>query len=194
MGWSAYGIAQYLGALLYGKAGRATRKVILIAALSGFVLSAPLRYICRWLWTEAACRDDRRRAAGAYVTALAWRVIVNLAYATLVRGRHGRMTHWYDYFSGAMSCDLSDGVLDRPVLRLPLLRVDADAARSGAARLGAGAGSAAQDVALPAQSAFPVQHAQRDLDADPRQSQHRRRTPPSPGCQSSCATRSTRIR
>ena len=42
-----------------------------------------------------------------------------------------------------------------------------------AASLGAGAGSAAQDAALSAESAFPVQHAQCDLDADSRQSQHR---------------------
>ena len=51
MGWSAYGISQYLGALLYGKAVAYT-KVILIAALTGFILSSWLRLLCRWLWNK----------------------------------------------------------------------------------------------------------------------------------------------
>ena len=49
MGWSSYGIAQYLGALLYGKPVAYT-KVIVIASVAGFLLTAPLRYYCRWLW------------------------------------------------------------------------------------------------------------------------------------------------
>jgi hypothetical protein len=66
---------------------------------------------------------------------------------------------------------VSHRVLDRPVLRLQVLRVAAAAARSRAEGVGAGAGGAVQDAALPAQSAFSVQHAERDLDADSRQPQ-----------------------
>jgi hypothetical protein len=52
-GWLAYGVAQYLGTLLYENkyehmAGFG--KVILVAAVSGFLLSLELRYIYRRLW------------------------------------------------------------------------------------------------------------------------------------------------
>ena len=51
LGWSGYGISQYVGALLYGKPV-AYAQYIFVAAASGCVLSAPLRYICRWLWKQ----------------------------------------------------------------------------------------------------------------------------------------------
>ena len=60
LGWSAYAISQYLGALLYGKAV-AYNKVILIAALSGFVLSAWLRVPMPLAVEQAAGRDDRHQ-------------------------------------------------------------------------------------------------------------------------------------
>ena len=43
MGWSAYAMSQYLGALLYGKA-IAYQKVIIVATLTGFLVSAWLRF------------------------------------------------------------------------------------------------------------------------------------------------------
>ena len=51
LGWSAYFITQYLGALLYEKPASYI-KVLLAAAASGFLLSAPLRYFYRWLWRQ----------------------------------------------------------------------------------------------------------------------------------------------
>ena len=51
LGWSAYLIAQYVGALLYEKP-TAYIKVLVVMAVGGFVLSAPLRYLYRWLWTK----------------------------------------------------------------------------------------------------------------------------------------------
>ena len=63
---SATLVSQYLGTLLYEQkyedhAGYVT--VIVIAAVSGFLLSLELRYIYRRLWTASAARDHRRRAA-----------------------------------------------------------------------------------------------------------------------------------
>ena len=52
LGWSAYFITQYVGALLYEKPA-AYIKVLALAALGGFLLSAPLRYIYRALWSKA---------------------------------------------------------------------------------------------------------------------------------------------
>src|SRR5438132_3670976 len=48
-GWAAYGITQYFGALLYEKPSSYAR-VIAVAAISGFILSMPMRYIYRRLW------------------------------------------------------------------------------------------------------------------------------------------------
>src|SRR5437868_4701176 len=47
-GWAAYGITQYFGALLYEKPSSYAR-VIAVAAISGFILSMPMRYIYRRL-------------------------------------------------------------------------------------------------------------------------------------------------
>lgn len=101
MGWSAYAISQYLGALLYEKMPGYTN-VIVIAALSGFLLSAPLRYICRQLWTRSPGVMIAGALASAYAIALVWRTIINLAYEAFVES-DWPMTHWYEYLGGAMS-------------------------------------------------------------------------------------------
>ncbi len=120
-----------------------------------------------------ACSDHRRRPAGRlhHRARLARRGEPRLRDVHGRRPAHGGNEPPYGLFRRRRQCDVSDGLLDRAVLRLQVLRIDAVAAGSGAARLGAGAGSATQDAALPAESAFPVQHAQCDLDADSRQSQ-----------------------
>lgn len=103
LGWSAYAISQYLGALLYGKAV-AYNKVILIAAVSGFLLSAWLRYLCRWLWNKPPAVMIGFGVLSAYATALVWRLPINWAYHTFFE--HEWMdeeTHWFDYFGGALS-------------------------------------------------------------------------------------------
>jgi two-component system LytT family sensor kinase len=102
MGWSAYAISQYLGALLYGKAVEYNR-VIIIAAVTGFLLSAWLRYLCRWLWHRPPAVMIGVALAAAYVTALTWRLPVNWAYVTFVESEWEHMTSWLDYFSGTMS-------------------------------------------------------------------------------------------
>lgn len=101
IGWSGYAIAQYLGALLYGKAVAYT-KVIVIATVSGFALSAPLRYWCRYLWTRSPARMIGGALLAAYSIALVWRAIINWAYETYVDAQWP-MTHWYEYLSGATS-------------------------------------------------------------------------------------------
>jgi Putative regulator of cell autolysis len=103
LGWSAYGISQYLGALLYGKAV-AYNKVIMIAAISGFVLSAWLRYLCRWLWNKPPAVMVGFALGSAYVTALLWRLPINWAYHKFFEHEWmGEETHWFDYFGGALS-------------------------------------------------------------------------------------------
>jgi two-component system, LytTR family, sensor kinase len=82
-GWLAYGIAQYLGTLLYeNKYEHMTGygKVILVAAISGFLLSLELRYIYRRLWTLSPRMMIFGALLSCYLSALLWRVMVNSAY------------------------------------------------------------------------------------------------------------------
>lgn len=101
LGWSGYGFAQYLGAMLFGKPVEYT-KHIAIAALSGCIVSMPLRYICRWLWTLPPVAMLAGGMASAYVVACAMRVIMNWAYHRYVEPEWPLM-HWYEYFMGALS-------------------------------------------------------------------------------------------
>src|ERR1700756_5778071 len=82
-GWAAYGLTQYFGALLYEKPSSYAR-VIAVSAIAGFVLSMPMRYIYRRLWS----RPSRARIAGVlatcYITALALRIVINLSYKAFV--------------------------------------------------------------------------------------------------------------
>jgi two-component system, LytTR family, sensor kinase len=102
MGWSAYAIAQYLGAMLYGKA-IAYNKVIIFAAVSGFLLSAWLRYLCRWLWNKPPAVMIGVGVICAYVTAFIWRLPVNLAYVILFPEEREHMVKWIDYTNGTVS-------------------------------------------------------------------------------------------
>lgn len=101
LGWSAYGFSQYLGALLFGKPVEYT-KYIAIAALSGCILSMPLRYICRWLWTKPPATMVAGGIASAYLVACALRVVMNWAYHRYVEPEWP-IVHWYEYFMGALT-------------------------------------------------------------------------------------------
>ena len=91
LGWSAYGISQYLGALLYRQAGRLRqghhrRRGWRLRAQRAAALRLPTAV------DEAARSDDRRRPAAAYSRRSLWRVVVNSAYAHV----HGRDPHMED--------------------------------------------------------------------------------------------------
>lgn len=108
MGWGAYGMAHWLGSLLYDKPPAYIAsfvKVIVTAAAAGFLLSAPLRYVCRALWGRPPALMIAGGLAAAYATALAWRVCVNLAYLKFMPAEPWmeKMTRITDYFSGAIS-------------------------------------------------------------------------------------------
>ena len=97
VGWSAYGISQYLGAVLYGKPVAYT-KFIVAAAVSGFVLTIPLRYVCRRLWSLPPPRMLAIGLLAAYLTALAWRIVMNIVYHTVVDP--SPMVHLGDFIGG----------------------------------------------------------------------------------------------
>jgi two-component system, LytTR family, sensor kinase len=82
-GWGAYAISQYFGALLQAQPV-AYQQVIAISAVSGFILSMPLRPIYRRLWGRPLRTMIVGVLASCYATALALRVVINLAYKYLV--------------------------------------------------------------------------------------------------------------
>jgi signal transduction histidine kinase len=109
VGWGGYGTAHWLGSLLHDKPDDYITgyvKVIVTAAVAGFVISAPLRYICRRLWRSGSPVVIMTGGlAAAYATALAWRVLVNLAYRYFMPPDPWmeEMHRLIDYFGGAIS-------------------------------------------------------------------------------------------
>jgi two-component sensor histidine kinase len=101
LGWSAYMIAQYVGALLYDKPA-AYIKVLAIAATSGFLFSAPLRYLYRWLWSKSPTEIFTGVMIGSWLTALAWRATINYSYESLVE-HWMEKEPWWAIFSGTLS-------------------------------------------------------------------------------------------
>jgi two-component system LytT family sensor kinase len=82
-GWAAYGLTQYFGALLYEKPSSYAR-VIAVAAVSGFVLSMPMRFIYRRLWGRPPRLMITGVLATCYITALTLRIVINLSYKWFV--------------------------------------------------------------------------------------------------------------
>ena len=99
--WLAYAATQYLGALIYSKPPGFTR-VIVAGTIAGFLVSAPLRHVCRRLWGYPPLTAILGALAAAYIAAVVWRFAINLAYL-----RYLPESFWasgpLDYFSGAMS-------------------------------------------------------------------------------------------
>ncbi|WP_161965831.1 sensor histidine kinase [Steroidobacter cummioxidans] len=101
LGWSAYGVSQYVGALLYGKPV-AYVQYIAVAAASGCILTMPLRYICRWLWRQPPPTMIAGALAAAWVTAGLLRVIMNWFYHAYV-DLAWPLKHWTEFFGGTLS-------------------------------------------------------------------------------------------
>src|SRR6201982_627782 len=100
-GWAAYGLTQYFGALLYEKPSSYAR-VIALSAIAVLVLSMPMRYIYRRLWS----RPPRARILGVlatcYITALALRIVINLSYKAFVEPDWQAQT-LFELFGGTLS-------------------------------------------------------------------------------------------
>ena len=106
-GWTAYGMSQYLGTLLYDTKyehmeGYLT--VIVIAAVTGFLLSLELRYIYRRLWMRSPRVIIGVALLSCYLFALIWRVIINSAYLQFTSdSMDWEMHSALEFFGNAMS-------------------------------------------------------------------------------------------
>ena len=78
-GWSAYFAATYVGSITYEKPS-AYVNVIAIAAISGFILATPLRYIYRRLWSRPPAAILATALLSSYLLGLAWAIVKSLAY------------------------------------------------------------------------------------------------------------------
>ena len=102
LGWSAYLITQYLGALLYEKP-TSYIKVVLAAAAGGFLLSAPLRYLYRRLWGQRFAVVVPAVLLASWLVALVWRAVINSSYMHFVESGSMAGEPWYGIFVGTLS-------------------------------------------------------------------------------------------
>jgi two-component system, LytTR family, sensor kinase len=102
-GWGAYGVTQYLGLLLYrDEKPSGYAEVILIAAISGFLLSIPMRYLYRRVWGRPPLVFLASIVITSYLTALVLRVVINLSYQHFVDPEQA-FTSPFEIFGGALS-------------------------------------------------------------------------------------------
>jgi len=81
-GWLAFVATQYLGSWFYGKTEEMPHYgyVIVVAAVTGFLLSLELRFIYRRLWSYPPLITVLGALVCSYIFALLWRVIINSTY------------------------------------------------------------------------------------------------------------------
>jgi len=99
-GWLAYGLTLYFGFLFYNQRPGITQ-VIAIAAAAGFVLSVPMRYIYRSIWGRGERWAIPVVLVTSYVTALALRIVINIAYQHFVEPKD-HFNSLFDFFCGAL--------------------------------------------------------------------------------------------
>ena len=99
-GWLAYGLTVYFGFLFY-KQPVGIGPVIAIAAAAGFVLSMPMRYIYRTVWGRGERWVIPVVLATSYVTALALRIVINIACQHFIDPKHP-FNSPFDLFEGAL--------------------------------------------------------------------------------------------
>jgi two-component system LytT family sensor kinase len=106
-GWTAYAVSQYLGTLLYDtkyEHMKGYMTVIVIAAVTGFLLSLELRFIYRRLWTRSPRVIVGVALLSCYVFALIWRVIINSSYLRFTSdSMEWEMHSALEFFGNAMS-------------------------------------------------------------------------------------------
>jgi len=76
MGWVAYGLALYVGSAIYMK-DPGYEKVIVVATITGFLLSAPLRWLYRRLWPKGPRRILIGSIVACWLIALARAAVIN---------------------------------------------------------------------------------------------------------------------
>ena len=99
-GWTGYALAAWLGALAHEKPESFIR-VIIVAAVVGFLATIPLRHIYRRLWTRSFLEIGLAALVICYVIAFFWQWLRNVLYYDWVKNSW-QPEHLMDYVSGVM--------------------------------------------------------------------------------------------
>jgi hypothetical protein len=100
-GWLAYALAYYCGYFLFYKPPAGIGPLIAIAAVAGFVLSMPMRYIYHGIWGRGERWVIPVVLGTSYVTALALRIVINIGCQHFIDPKHSFDT-LFDLFEGAI--------------------------------------------------------------------------------------------
>jgi len=99
-GWAGYTLAAWLGALAHEKP-ESYFAVIAATAITGFLVTLPLRALFHWLWTKSLAKLASIMIFACYVTAFGWRWLQNYLYYDWVKN-NWHPEHLMDYVSGVM--------------------------------------------------------------------------------------------
>jgi hypothetical protein len=100
-GWALYFAAAWVSAMTYDKP-TPYYNVIFGAAVSGFLLTIPLRYVYRRLWNASPAALVTGTLVASYLVGLAWAVVKNLVYWKIFKPEY-LPDHWNSYFFGTVS-------------------------------------------------------------------------------------------
>jgi two-component sensor histidine kinase len=99
-GWAGYTVAAWLGALAHEKP-ESYIAVIVVGAIVGFLVTIPLRYFYRSLWSRSFLVMSAWALAVCYVIALGWQWLRNVLYYDWVKN-NWQPEHLMDYVGGVM--------------------------------------------------------------------------------------------
>jgi signal transduction histidine kinase len=99
-GWAGYTLAAWLGALAHEKP-ESYIAVIIVGAIVGFLVTLPLRYFYRSLWSRSFLVISAWALSVCYVIALAWQWLKNVLYYDWVKN-NWQPEHLMDYVGGVM--------------------------------------------------------------------------------------------
>jgi two-component sensor histidine kinase len=100
LGWSGLFISHFFGTVVAQEPPDILRTIPLVS-LSGFLISSPLRYVCRRLWKYRLRTMVIGALIAAFIASVSWRLCVNLVYDTLAPSV--ALPYWTSYFSGTIS-------------------------------------------------------------------------------------------
>ena len=99
-GWAGYLLAAWVGALAHEKP-ESYLAVIAATAISGFLLTIPLRMLFRRLWVKSISVMSLGMVAACYLFALGWRWLQNILYYDWVKN-DWQPEHLMDYVGGVL--------------------------------------------------------------------------------------------
>ena len=100
-GWLAYALAYYCGYFLFYKPPAGIGPLIAIAAVAGFVLSMPMRYIYHSIWGRGERWVIPVVLGTSYITALVLRIVINVGCQHFIDPKHS-FDSLFDLFEGAI--------------------------------------------------------------------------------------------